>query len=101
MKITSTVNLTIILIIISAIFYSLPIIFIQESNHKTILITSFTALLIIFIYGMYKSKDELFNIEPEILFKMMLTCCYKLREISITVLCNNVVYISVAHKSPE
>ena len=79
MKLINTLNLTIVLIVISAIFYSLPIIFIQQSNHKTILITSFTALIVVFLYGMYKSKDELFNIEQDILLKMMTVgLCYGL-----------------------
>jgi drug/metabolite transporter (DMT)-like permease len=79
MKITNTLALTLILIIISAIFYSLPIVFLKETNHKTILITSFTALLVVFLYGMYKSKDELFNIEPNLLLKMMIVgACYGL-----------------------
>lgn len=77
MKIQNTLTLTIILIVISAIFYSLPIVFLKEFNHKTVLITSFTALLIIFLYGMYKSRDELFDIQPDILLKMMTVgTCY-------------------------
>jgi drug/metabolite transporter (DMT)-like permease len=77
MKIKNTLYLTVLLIVISAIFYSLPIVLLNQSNHKTILITSFSALIVIFLYGMYKSKDEVFNIEPYLLLKMMIVgICY-------------------------
>lgn len=77
MKFENTLYLTLLLIVISAIFYSMPIILLHETNHKTILITSFSALIIIFLYGMYKSRDDVFNIEPILLLKMMAVgICY-------------------------
>lgn len=71
MKIENTLYLTVLLIVISALFYSMPIILLRESNHKTILITSFSALIVVFLYGMYKSREDVFNIEPILLLKMM------------------------------
>jgi drug/metabolite transporter (DMT)-like permease len=73
----STLYTTLTLVIISAIFYSIPIIWLKDTNHKTILITSFSALIVVFLYGMAKSRNELFNIETPILLKMMLVgLCY-------------------------
>jgi len=76
-NIKNTFHLTIMLIIISAIFYSFPIVWVKQSSHKTIIITSVSALVVIFLYGMIKSRNELFDIETDVLFKMLITgACY-------------------------
>ncbi len=63
--------------IYTAIFYSLPMVWIKESSNKTIIITSISALLVIFLYGMIKSRNELFDIDTDVLLKMLISgACY-------------------------
>jgi drug/metabolite transporter (DMT)-like permease len=52
-------------------------VWIKESSNKTIIITSISALLVIFLYGMIKSRNELFDIDTDVLLKMLISgACY-------------------------
>jgi len=75
----SNIYIVIFLVLLSALFYATPIVWINDVNPAAACISSFIALLILVIYAFYVKNHTINDINREIIVKMIISgICYGL-----------------------
>jgi bacterial/archaeal transporter family protein len=69
----SNIYFVLLLVILSAIFYAAPIIWIKDMNPIASCISSFIALVILVIYAFYIKNHSVSDINNDILIKMIIS----------------------------
>lgn len=73
----SNIYIVIFLVILSALFYALPIIWVNDVNPAAACISSFIALLVLFIYAFYIKNHTMDDINRDLIVKMIISgMCY-------------------------
>lgn len=69
----SNIYFVLLLVILSAIFYAAPIIWIKDVNPAAGCVSSFIALIILAIYAFYIKNHSISDIDNDILIKMIVS----------------------------